>query len=220
MSNIFRLYGSPLSNYYNKVKIALLTQGRPFEEIHAMPADQWPDAGSPTGKIPWLQTPEGHCLHESQAIIEYLEETRKDAPSLFPTDPIDRAHCRELIQYLELYIELPVRDLYGAAFWGGTLEAGQAERAIRLAEKGLKFLARRARFSPWMCGDTFTQADATAWAHLTTVQRALHYAGAGELIASALPAWPTHLDALIKVPGISRVINDIRLELKRQSGNR
>ena len=218
MSSLLRLHGTPLSNYYNKVKIALLEQGRAFEEVHAMPADLWPQAGSPTGKIPWLQTPDGHCLHESAAIIEYLEDTRGDAPSLFPVHPVDRARCRELVQYLELYIELPVRDLYGAAFWGATLETGQADRAIQQAEKGLKFLARRASFEPWLCGDTFSQADATAWAHLTTVQRALHFVGAHELMAAALPALPAYLEKLATRPSIARVIDDIRLELRQQSG--
>ena len=218
MANALRLYGTPLSNYYNKVKIALLEQGRAFEEVHAMPADQWPDAGSPTGKIPWLQTPDGHCLHESAAIIEYLEETRGDAPSLFPAHPVDRARCRELVQYLELYIELPARDLYGAAFWGATLETGQTDRAIQQAEKGLKFLARRASLEPWLCGDTFSQADATAWAHLTTVQRALHFVGAGELMATVLPTLPGWLEKLAGRPSIVRVINDIRLALRQQSG--
>lgn len=218
MANALRLYGTPLSNYYNKVKIALLEQGRAFEEVHAMPADLWPQAGSPTGKIPWLQTPDGHCLHESAAIIEYLEETRGDAPSLFPVNPVDRARCRELVQYLELYIEQPVRDLYGAAFWGATLETGQADRAIQQAATGLKFLARRASFAPWLCGNTFSQADATAWAHLTTVQRALHFVGAGELMTTVLPALPGWLEKLAGRPSIVRVINDIRQALRQQSG--
>ena len=218
MANALRLYGTPLSNYYNKVKIALLEQGRAFEEVHAMPADLWPQAGSPTGKIPWLQTPDGHCLHESAAIIEYLEETRGDAPSLFPVNPVDRARCRELVQYLELYIEQPVRDLYGAAFWGATLETGQADRAIQQTATGLKFLARRASFDPWLCGNTFSQADATAWAHLTTVQRALHFVGAGELMTTVLPALPGWLEKLAGRPSIVRVINDIRQALRQQSG--
>lgn len=218
MATPFRLHGTPLSNYYNKVKIALLEQGRDFEEVPAMPSDLWPEAGSPTGKIPWLQTPDGHCLHESAAIIEYLEETRGDAPSLFPAHPVDRARCRELVQYLDLYIELPARDLYGAAFWGGTLETGQADRAILQAEKGLTFLARRATFSPWLCGNTFSQADATAWAHLTTVQRALHFVGAGDLVATTVPALPAYLETLAARPSITRVINDIRQELRQRSG--
>jgi len=31
---------------------------------------------------------DGHSLGESVAIIEYLEETRKDSRALFPSDPV------------------------------------------------------------------------------------------------------------------------------------
>ncbi|HYR24827.1 MAG TPA: glutathione S-transferase N-terminal domain-containing protein, partial [Aquabacterium sp.] len=33
---MLKLYGFPLSNYYNKVKMVLLEKGLPFEEVRAM----------------------------------------------------------------------------------------------------------------------------------------------------------------------------------------
>jgi len=216
MSQTLRLYGTPLSNYHNKVKIALIEQNRPFEEVLVRPADQWPKSGSPTGKVPYLETPEGGFIYESQAIIEYLEETRGDAPSLYPADACERAWCRELIQYLELYLELPVRQLYAAAFWGATLELGVAERVLQGARRGLQFLERRAKFSPWLCGETFTHADAAAWAHLSTMQRALQFIDAGTLMADTLPALANYLKQLDTQPSIQRAKEDMRAEFRQR----
>lgn len=218
MSTLVRLYGTPLSNYYNKVKIALLEQGRPFDEVSVMPADRWPDAGSPTGKIPYLETPDGDFIYESQAIVEYLEDTRSDAPSLYPRAPYARACCRELVQYLELYLEHPVRPLYAAAYWGAPPTPGLADQVIQEASKGLLYLARRARFSPWLCGETFTIADATAWAHLNTVQGALTFFGAGSLMADAIPQLPDYLKHLASRPSIQKAKDDMRVEFRKKSG--
>lgn len=212
-----RLYGTPLSNYYNKVKIALLEQGRPFDEVLIRPADRWPD-GSPTGKVPYLETPDGQFVFESQAIIEYLEDTRGQAPSLYPVDTIERARCRELIGYLELYLELPARRLYGAAFWGAELAPGLAEAVTTEVARGLAFLARRADFLPWLCGNDFTHADAAAWAHFATMQRALQFVGAASLMQDVLPPLAQYLEKLVTRPSILRTQADLRVEFRQRFG--
>ncbi|MBC2768966.1 glutathione S-transferase family protein [Pusillimonas minor] len=217
MTQPIRLYGTPLSNYYNKVKIALLEQNRPFEEVLIRPADRWPD-GSPTGKVPYLETPDGHLVFESQAIVEYLEETREQAPSLYPVNTIERARCRELTSYLELYLELPARRLYGAAFWGAKLAPGLAEEVIADVSHGLVFLARRADFLPWLCGNDFTHADAAAWAHFATMQRALQFVGAASLLHDALPPLAGYLEKLVTRPSIQRTQADLRVEFRQRFG--
>ena len=68
------LCGIPLSNYYNKVKLALLEKGLPFEEELVMTGSaaepHLPE--TPLGKVPFLRTEQG-ALCESSAILEYLE---------------------------------------------------------------------------------------------------------------------------------------------------
>ena len=44
---------------------------------------------NPMGRVPALHI-DGHTLAESVAILEYLEETRKERP-LLPSDPVKRA---------------------------------------------------------------------------------------------------------------------------------
>src|SRR5204863_443300 len=83
---------------YNDVKIALLEKGIPFEEERHTTGKDSIDAGSPLGKVPFLRTPQG-VLCESQAIIEYIEETQPQ-PALWPRDAFQRAKCRELIDFI------------------------------------------------------------------------------------------------------------------------
>ena len=63
------LCGFPLSNYHNKVKLALLEKGVPFEE-RIVKTGQGVDAAmlaaSPLGKVPYLLTPRGLGLVHSQ----------------------------------------------------------------------------------------------------------------------------------------------------------
>ena len=121
------LCGFPISNYYNKVKLALLEKDMPFEEeVVTLPiSSEAALAASPLGKVPFLRTPQGD-LCESQAIMEYIEAACPQPP-LLPAEPFAAAKVRELIVFVELHLELVARELYGQAFFGGTLsEASQS----------------------------------------------------------------------------------------------
>src|SRR5678815_5289837 len=71
------LCGLPISNYYSKVKLALLEKGVPFREVRTGVAGRGAKSeedlrDSPLGKIPFIRTGRGP-LCESQAILEYIE---------------------------------------------------------------------------------------------------------------------------------------------------
>lgn len=66
------LCGFAASNYYNKVKLALLEKGVPFTEALVW-VGQTDPACSPLGKVPYILTPEG-ALCESGVIMEYIEQ--------------------------------------------------------------------------------------------------------------------------------------------------
>ena len=98
------LHGSPISNYYNKVKLALLEKGVPFAEARAgTPGAKAGDAGvfdaSPLGKIPFLTTEQG-ALCESQVILDYIE-ARWPQPPLMPAEPFAAAKVRELTTFID-----------------------------------------------------------------------------------------------------------------------
>lgn len=159
---MLKLYGFPISNYYNMAKLALLEKGVDFDEVVAAPSQEEEMLIlSPRGKIPFLETPEGF-LSETITIMEYLEDLYPDPP-LYPLDPYESGRVRQLIQFLELYVELPARRLLGHVIFGRELPELTRQEAREALELGLPAVARIARFSPFIAGDDFTAADIFAY---------------------------------------------------------
>ncbi|RUP30859.1 MAG: glutathione S-transferase [Curvibacter sp.] len=167
---MLKLCGFAASNYYNKVKLALLEKGLPFEEELAWVGEVDLQA-SPLGKVPYLKTEHG-ALSESAVICEYIEQTHPAHP-LLPSDPFAAAKVRELITYLELHLELVARNLYPQAFFGGQVSEGTREKISAQLEKNIAAFAKLARFDqPFIAGDQFSLADCTAIVHLPLISGA------------------------------------------------
>ena len=164
-----KLCGFSASNYYNKVKLALLEKGVPFEEELAWVGETDPSA-SPLGKVPYFKTEAGP-ISESTVMLEYVE-AQFPVPALLPTDPFQAAKARELVRYIELHLELVARNLYPEAFFGGKVSDSAKEKVAQQLEKNVAAFARLARFSPYVGGDTFTLADCAAAVHLPLVSSA------------------------------------------------
>ncbi len=153
-----KLYGFPVSNYYNMVKAVLIEKGMEYEEVLVKP-NQESDylARSPMGKVPAIETEQGF-LTETGVIIDYLDELG-EGPSFYPSDAYARAKVQEIIRYLELYIELPARKLYGDVFFGRPASDDEKIAAKAALEKGFKALARITKFEPYIAGSELTYAD-------------------------------------------------------------
>jgi len=166
---MLKLCGFHVSNYHNKVRIALLEKGIPFEEDATCAPSQKDEflARSPLGKVPFMEV-DGTVLTESQVICEYLEETHRDRP-LYPADPLAKAKVRELIQYLELHMELVARRLYREYFFGGKVSDETKKEVERDLAKGVRGFSTRARFDPYIAGGALTLADCAAYVHLPLV---------------------------------------------------
>ena len=167
------LHGSPISNYYNKVKLALLEKGVPFTEAYAAThsTDEAILSASPLGKIPFITTERGG-LCESQPLLEWIEASWPQPP-LLPADAFAAAKVRELTTFIDWHLEIVARQLYGPAFFGGAaLSEGNAARIRRQLTDNIAAFKRLARFSPYVAGESFTQADCAAFAHLPLVAMA------------------------------------------------
>lgn len=163
------LCGFSASNYYNKVKLALLEKSVPFQEQLAW-VGQTDLAASPLGKVPYLLTPEGP-LCESAVIADYIEAAYP-TPALVPAQPFAAAKVRELITFMELHLELVARNLYPQAFFGGTVSEAAREKVGIQLEKNIAAFAKLASFAPYMAGDSFSMADCAAIVHLPLVSSA------------------------------------------------
>jgi len=163
------LCGFSASNYYNKVKLALLEKGLPFTEELAW-VGEVDRSASPLGKVPYLRTPQGP-LCESAVIADYLEAAHP-GHALVPADPYQAAKVRELITFLELHLELVARNLYPQAFFGSTVSDTAKEKVGAQLEKNIAAFAQLAKFGPYVGGDSFTMADCAAIVHLPLVSSA------------------------------------------------
>ncbi|WP_427501160.1 glutathione S-transferase family protein [Methylomonas sp. MED-D] len=180
------LYGFAISNYYNKVKFALLEKNLPFNEELVRPSqDEAVLKRSPLGKIPFIKTADGY-LSESQAILEYLEDAFPEYP-LYPADPYQRAKCREFIQHIELNVELIARRLYGEVLFGTAVSQEVKDEVKTKVENGLKGLNRIMPRSPYALGEHFTLADVIAWPHLQLVGFVTQKIYGVDLVAEHLP---------------------------------
>jgi glutathione S-transferase len=163
------LCGFAASNYYNKVKLALLEKGVPFQEELAW-LGQTDPACSPLGKVPYLKTDQG-ALSESTVLLEYIEDAYPH-PALLPADAYDAAKVRELVRYIELHLELVARNLYPEAFFGGKVSDSAKEKIGPQLQKNIAAFATLAKFSPYVAGDSFSMADCAAVVHLPLVSSA------------------------------------------------
>ena len=214
------LCGFSLSNYYNKVKMALLEKGVPFTEevVKTGSKEEAVLASSPLGKIPFIRTEQG-TLCESQAIMEYLED-RFPEPRLTPTDPWQAAKVRELVTFIDLHLEIVVRELYPQAFFGGTVGDANKARVRTLLEKNIAGFRRLARFAPYVAGPTFTQADCAAWASLPLVGMATKIIYGDDMLVASGIDWKGYSKLVGERPSAQRVTADRKADQDRLAAMR
>lgn len=203
------LHGSPISNYYNKVKLALLEKGVPFTEAYAAThsTDEAILCASPLGKIPFITTAQGG-LCESQPLLEWIEDTWPQ-PALLPTDPFARAKVRELMTFLDWHLEITARQLYGAAFFGAApLTESNAARIRKQLETHIAAFKRLAKFTPYVAGDAFTQADCSAFNHLPLVAMASKAVFGEDLLAAGGIDHKSYTRLVAERPSAQRVAAD------------
>jgi len=165
---MLKLGGFAVSNYYNKVKVALLEKGIAFEEAFCLTSQEEDyRKRSPMGKVPYLEI-DGEYLCESQVICEYLEERYPDKP-LYPSAALERAKVRELIAVMELSLELVARRLYRQAFFGGTVSDETKQEVEKELAKGVRAFKQLAKFSPFAAGASLSYADCAAGVHLPLI---------------------------------------------------
>ena len=204
---MLKLSGFHVSNYHNKVRLALLEKGIAFEEdANCRPSqkDEWL-ARSPLGKVPVIEV-DGTALAESQAICEYLEDAYPQVP-LYPKDPLARAKVRELIAVIELHMELVARRLYGALYFGGQVSEETKKEVERDLAKGVRAFSKLVKFDPYIAGKEFTLADCVAFVSLPLISMTSKLAFGKDALES-VPQVKPYLKMLGERPHFRKVNDD------------
>lgn len=211
------LCGFSVSNYYNKVKMALLEKGIAFTEelVKTGRTDEATLSASPLGKIPFIRIEHG-ALCESQAILDYLEAAHPQ-PALMPSDPWAAAKVRELITFIDLHLELVARQLYPKAFFGGEISEANAKRVREQLTKNIAGFKRLARFSPYVAGATFTQADCAAWVSLPVLAMATRAVYGEDLLVAGGVDWKPYAKLIGERASAQRITADRKADQERSA---
>jgi glutathione S-transferase len=206
---MLKLCGFHISNYHNKVRLALLEKGIEFEEdANCRPSqkEEWL-ARSPIGKVPILELDGGRRIAASEVICEYLEEAYPQKP-LLPKDPYERAKVRELVTFIELHLELVVRRLYGPLFFGAPPLHDDVKASIEKdLAKGVRALKAVAKFDPYIAGRDLTLADCAAFVSLPLVTLVSKQAFGRDFLDELAQMKP-YLRMLGERPAFARVSED------------
>ncbi len=200
------LSGFTLSNYYNKVKMVLIEKGIPFVEEHCSKASEETLMCSPLGKVPFIRTEQG-SLCESEVIVEYLEALQPE-PRLMPADIWGQAKVRELVTFVELHLELVVRELYPEAFFGGKVSDANKARIEKLLSRNIAAFHRLARFEPYLAGPDFTLADCAAYVSLPLVALGTKVIYGSDMLQAAGIDWKSYIKLIEQRPSAQKVTAD------------
>ena len=119
--------------------------------------------------------------------------------------------------FIDLHLELVARELYGQAFFGGTVDEATKERVRKLLTKHIAGFKRLAKFAPYVAGDTFTQADCAAYASLPLVAMASKAVLGEDLLAAAGIDWKAYVKLIGERPSAQRVAADRKADTERMA---
>lgn len=100
-SNVI-LHGMWASTYSKRVELALKLKGISYEYVEEdlkNKTESLIQLNPVHKKIPLL-VHDGKPVAESQVILDYIDETWKNSPRLYPEDPYERAQVRFWVNYI------------------------------------------------------------------------------------------------------------------------
>ena len=170
-----RLYHMPLSPFCRKVRLVLAEKKIEVELVEERYWERSADflRRNPAGKVPVLRI-DGRTLCESEAICEYLEETRPEV-TLMPDTAAARAEMRRLVFWFDdkFHDEVTSKLLYERVNKKLTGEGYPDSRNVKSGAQRIKFhldyLGWLLDQRRWLAGDRMSLADFAAAAHLSSL---------------------------------------------------
>lgn len=199
------LFDVPMSPYAQKVKLALIEKGLPFEVklVDLTEPDPEFTAGSPRLEVPVLIDGDVR-LFDSSVIVEYLEDCYPSSP-LLPADPAERARVRMLEEICDTQ--------YEAVVWGvaelTVFSRAEGELKLRmLAIAKAQVAALNARLEQELAQRAFFNGDQLGFGDLVVYPHVNAAASQGNKPEpqSRLDGW---LRGMRTRPSAQRVKNDV-----------
>lgn len=101
----YKLYNAPQSTCSQRVRFVLNAKSLPFDEVklNLLAGDQLKAEYlqlNPNGVVPTLDH-DGKIVIDSSVITEYLDEVAPHGENFTPRDPVERAHMRALMHFID-----------------------------------------------------------------------------------------------------------------------
>jgi len=201
---MLKLFEHPLSPYVQKVKLALLEKGIPFET--EMPnIGPGTDVGELARLNPRLEVPAledgDDAIFDSTIILEYLED-KWPQPPMLPATPAERARVRMIEEVCDTYYEAINWAMYEIRYFK---RATGALAETLTARAGEQIAAVNGRLERELGGREYFNGAAIGWGDVS----ALPAVNAGALngfppkAGSALERW---LDRMRQRPSVQKVL--------------
>ena len=192
-----KLYGDRASGNCYKVILAASMLGLDYDyvAVDILAGDTQQDdflALNPNGKIPLLELPDGRCLSESNAIINFLAMDSE----LYPADNYQQARVLQW-QFFEQYSHEPYIAV--ARFISKYLGLPEERRAEYEAKqlgghRALSIMENELLKSTYICGENLTVADISLFAYT-------HVADEGGFDLANYPALQAWIERIKQQPG-------------------
>jgi glutathione S-transferase/RNA polymerase-associated protein len=208
---VIKLFEHPLSPYAQKVKLALIEKGVPFEVT--MPdllsgGDAAFKAANPRLEVPALVDGDA-TVYDSTIILEYLED-KWPTPALLPPTPIERARARTLEEICDTQYEAVNWGLFEIRVFGrakGELASSMTARAGAQIAGLNAHLDRVLGRAEYFNGASFGWADLSVLPH---VNAAAGVNGFPPPAGSGLARW---LDRVRERPSVQRVVAEAQASM-------
>ncbi len=116
---------------------------------------------------------------------------------------------RELTVFIDWHLEIVARQLYHSTFFGGApLSESNAARIRKQLQDNIAAFKKLAKFSPYVAGDSFTQADCAAFNNLPLVGMASKAAFGEDLLLAAGIDYKAYLKLVGERPSAQKVVAD------------
>jgi glutathione S-transferase/RNA polymerase-associated protein len=201
---MLKLFEHPLSPYAQKVKIALIEKGLPFET--AMPdllsgGDTAFRDASPRREVPALVDGDA-TVFDSTIILEYLED-KWPTPSMLPATPIERARVRTLEEICDTQYEAVNWGLFEIRVFGRA--KGPLADAM-IARAGEQIAGLNAHLDRALGGAEFFNGKTFGWGDLSVVPHVNAAAGVNGFAPPAGSGLARWLDRVRERPSVQRVV--------------